>query len=175
MDSFKPFHEIMCIDKQHLFLTKMGGKKIDLASHHQSISCIKLHTGVPQTVRGQFDIARNMAVYFFFFYSLGSELQLKTYSVIEHALRIKANRQDLMLRQLLVLANDKNWLRDSGFRHIEEPDPGNSYCASLVKTLPQLRNESAHGVPPLVWDCIGHIEKCADLVNQLFARPRKSR
>ena len=78
MDSFKPFHEIMCIDKQHLFLTKMGGKKIDLASHHQSISSIKLHTGVPQTVRGQFDIARNMAVYFFFFYSLGSELQLKT-------------------------------------------------------------------------------------------------
>ena len=57
----------MCIDKQHLFLTKMGGKKIDLASHHQSISSIKLHTGVPQTVRGQFDIARNMAVCFSFF------------------------------------------------------------------------------------------------------------
>jgi hypothetical protein len=52
MDSFKPFHEIMRIDKQHLFLTKMGGKKIELASHHQSISSIQLHAGVPQTVRG---------------------------------------------------------------------------------------------------------------------------
>jgi len=28
--------------------------------------------------------------------------------------------------------------------------------------------------PPLVWDCIGHIEKCADLINQLFSRPAKS-
>lgn len=170
MDSFKEFNEILSIDKQHLFMMKLGGKTIELESYHQEISMIKLHSGVPQTINGQFNIARNMALYTFFFYSLGSEVQLKTYTIIEHALRIKANRQDLMLRQLLIKANQKNWLRDSGFRHIKEPDNANHYCASLPKVLPQLRNESAHGVPPLVWDCVGHIEKCADLVNQLFRR-----
>ena len=116
-----------------------------------------------------------MALYSYFFYSLGSELQLKAYSVIEYALRIKTNRQDLMLRQLLTLANQKNWLQDSMFRHIKEPDEDNSYCHSLEKILPQQRNESAHGIPPLVWDYIGHIERCADLVNQLFSRLPKSK
>lgn len=174
MDSFKSFDQIMCIDKQHLFLQKMGGKEIDLRSHHQHISSIELHLGVPQVLRGQFNIARNMALYSFFFYSLGSEVQLKAYSVIEHALRIKANKPGLMLRQLLTLANERNWLMDSGFRHLQDPDQSNSYCWSLVRIMPQQRNESAHGVPPLVWDCIGHIERCADLVNQLFCRPRKA-
>lgn len=67
MDSFKSFDQIMCIDKQHLFLQKMGGKEIDLRSHHQHISSIELHLGVPQVLRGQFNIARNMALYSFFF------------------------------------------------------------------------------------------------------------
>ena len=75
----------------------MGGKEIDLRSHHQHISSIELHLGVPQVLRGQFNIARNMALYSFFFYSLGSEVQLKAYSVIQHALHIKANKPGLML------------------------------------------------------------------------------
>lgn len=174
MNSFKEFDEILSIDKQHLFMMKLGGKTIELKSYHQEIAAIKLHCGVPQTIVGQFNIARNMALYTFFFYSLGSEVQLKTYTIIEHALRIKANRQDLMLRQLLMKANQKNWLCDVRFRHVREPGPDNHYCESLPKVLPQLRNESAHGVPPLVWDCVGHIEKCADLVNQLFIQPKKA-
>ena len=174
MDSFKPFDEIMCVDKQHLFLQKMGGKEIDLPSHYSILAAIQLHSNVPQIIRGQFNIARNMALYSYFFYSLGSEVQLKACNVIEHALRIKANRPELMLRQLLTLANEKNWLSDSGFRHLEGTEQKRGYCKSLERVLPHLRNESAHGVPPLVWDCIGHIERCADLVNQLFARPPKS-
>lgn len=175
MNSLKSLDELMYIDKQHLFLEKIGGKKVELTTHHEKIASIELHQGVPQTIRGQFNIARNMALYSYFFYSLGSELQLKAYSVIEYALRIKTNRQDLMLRQLLTLANQKNWLQDSMFRHIKEPDEDNSYCHSLEKILPQQRNESAHGIPPLVWDCIGHIERYADLVNQLFSRLPKSK
>lgn len=173
MDSFKPFDEIMCVDKKHLFLQKMGGKEIDLPTHHSTLEAIQMHTGVPQIIRSQFNIARNMALYSYFFYSLGSEVQLKACSVIEHALRIKAKRPKLMLRQLLTLANEKNWLADSGFRHIEALQQKKGYCKSLERVLPHLRNESAHGVPPLVWDCVGHIERCADLVNQLFPRLNK--
>ena len=97
MNSFKEFDEILSIDKQHLFMMKLGGKTIELESYHREIAHIELHSGVPQTINGQFNIARNMALYTYFFYSLGSEVQLKSYTIIEHALRIKANRQDLML------------------------------------------------------------------------------
>jgi hypothetical protein len=173
MDSFKAFTDITSIDPQHLFLERMGGKKLELQSYHREIEALTLHQGVPQVIFGQFNIARNMALYSFFFYSLGAEVQLKACSVIEHALRIRANRQDLMLRQLLTLANEKNWLSDACFRHVKDPDRANKYCRSLERILPQQRNESAHGVPPLVWDCVGHIERCADLINQLFARPPK--
>ncbi|MDA9840098.1 hypothetical protein N9B97_04820 [Porticoccaceae bacterium] len=82
MDSFKPFDQITSVDKQHLFLQKMGGKEMDLLSHHRTLRAIQLHTGVPQIIRGQFNIARNMALYSYFFYSLGSEVQLKACSVI---------------------------------------------------------------------------------------------
>ncbi|MBT5388777.1 MAG: hypothetical protein HOL11_08240, partial [Porticoccaceae bacterium] len=104
MDSFKAFTDITSIDPQHLFLERMGGKKLELQSYHREIEALTLHQGVPQVIFGQFNIARNMALYSFFFYSLGAEVQLKACSVIEHALRIRANRQDLMLRQLLTLA-----------------------------------------------------------------------
>ena len=67
MDSFKPFDQITSIDKQHLFLQKMGGKEMDLPSHHHTLKAIQLHTGVPQIIRGQFNIARNMALYSYFF------------------------------------------------------------------------------------------------------------
>ncbi|MGB0669660.1 MAG: hypothetical protein ACPH64_04315 [Porticoccaceae bacterium] len=174
MDSFKSYDEIMCIDKQHLFLQKMGGKEIDLPSHHSTLEAIQMHAGVPQVIRSQFNIARNMALYSYFFYSLGSEVQLKACNVIEHALRIKAKRPELMLRQLLTLANEKNWLADSNFKHIGTQRQKKGYCKSLERVLPHLRNESAHGVPPLVWDCVGHIERCADLVNQLFPRLSKA-
>ena len=174
MDSFKPYDEIMSVDKQHLFLQKMGGKEIDLPSHHSTLEAIQMHTGVPLVIRSQFNIARNMALYSYFFYSLGAEVQLKACNVIEHALRIKAKRPELMLRQLLTLANEKNWLADSNFRHIGIEHQKKGYCKSLERVLPHLRNESAHGVPPLVWDCVGHIERCADLVNQLFPRLSKA-
>ena len=152
----------------------MGGKEIDLPSHHSTLEAIQMHAGVPQVIRSQFNIARNMALYSYFFYSLGSEVQLKACNVIEHALRIKAKRPELMLRQLLTLANEKNWLADSNFRHIGIEHQKKGYCKSLERVLPHLRNESAHGVPPLVWDCVGHIERCADLVNQLFPRLSKA-
>lgn len=67
MDSFKPYDEIMCIDKQHLFLQKMGGKEIDLLSHHATLAAIQLNSSVPQIIRGQFNIAKNMAPYSYFF------------------------------------------------------------------------------------------------------------
>ena len=49
MDSFKPYDEIMSVDKRHLFLQKMGGKEIDLPSHHSTLEAIQMHAGVPRS------------------------------------------------------------------------------------------------------------------------------
>lgn len=76
-----------------------------------------------------------------------------------------------MLGALLEKAAKNGWIVDAGFRHIQNPLPENPYCTGLIKILPTLRNEAAHGSSNLTPDNIGHLEKCADLVNQLFPLP----
>ena len=169
MEKFKAYEEIECIDEGHLLLGQITGYVISLPKLHAALSRIELHAGVPEDVCGQFNVARNMALYHYFHYAMAPEVQMKTYSVIELALKRRfpasATRT---LAPLLKEALAVGLLKDSGFRHLKDPDPNNSYCHRLVEVLPKLRNSSAHGSTNLTPDCVGHIEKCADLVNQLF-------
>ena len=110
-----------------------------------------------------------MALYTYFFYALAPEVSLKTYTIIELALRTKAKpNKKLMLRQLVSLAVKNNWIQDSGFRHIQSPSENNDYCKSLIKVIPALRNSQAHGSTMLDPETLSHIEFCADFLNQLF-------
>jgi hypothetical protein len=171
MEIFKRLSEVAEIDRKHLLLGRINGAVIQLDMLHARLDEIELHSGVPEEVRGQFNVAKNMALYTYFCYSLAPEVQLKTYTIIEYALRLKANSdRKLMLRKLLKMAVREQWISDAGFRHIKNPSRENHYCKSLIEVLPSLRNSSAHGSNMLVPDCIGHIEKCADFVNQLFSR-----
>lgn len=112
-----------------------------------------------------------MALYHYFHYAMAPEVQMKTYAVIELALKQRLpEARRTSLASLLKLALGAGLLRDSGFRHVRDPDPDDQYCKSLEKVLPLMRNESAHGSTNLTPDCVGHIEKCADLINQLFPR-----
>lgn len=107
-----------------------------------------------------------MALYQCFFYALAPEVQLKNYTIIEFALKIRAGSKGdrLTLHHLVKLAVTEGWISDKGFRHIATPQPDNPYCNTLIT----VRNEVAHGSDQLTPDCIGHIEKCADFINQLF-------
>lgn len=170
MEELKSIAELTKIDEKHVLLGCVRGYVPDLEGPHRYISEINLHTDVPEAVRGQFNVARNMALYQYFFYALAPEVQLKTYTIIELALRLKAGSdKKLMLSALVKKAISEGWISDSGFRHIEKPLASNLYCRSLIKTLPNLRNEAAHGSDRLDWNCIQDLEICADLVNQLFA------
>ncbi len=162
------------MDQAHHQLVQITGRFLPLAKRHEVLASIELHDGVPSPVVGQFNVARNMALYQHFHYALAPEVQMKTYSVIELALRTRFNIEEderRTLAPLLRRALRAGLLRDAGFRHLESPDPENSYSKRLPEVLPKLRNFSAHGSTDLTPDCIGHIEKCADLINQLFARP----
>lgn len=170
MEKFKRLEEVAKIDSKHLLLGRITGGVIQLDLLHATLDEIELHSGAPEEIQGQFNVAKNMALYTYFCYALAPEVQLKTYTIIEYALRLKASSdRKLMLRQLLKMAVQEQWISDAGFRHISNPSSENDYCKSLIDILPSLRNSSAHGSNMLVPDCIGHIEKCADFVNQLFS------
>lgn len=176
MEELKKLDELTKIDEIHALIGQVTGRLPDLGRIHEYVSSITLHPDVPEEIHGQFNVARNMALYQYFFYALASEVQLKTYTVIEFALKIRAGSKGrygskgerLTLHYLVKLAVTEGWISDKGFRHIANPQPDNPYCNTLVAVLNKLRNEVAHGSDQLTPDCIGHIEKCADFVNQLF-------
>jgi hypothetical protein len=169
MEELKQVHELTEIDEIHALLSQVTGYLPDLHRLHAYVSSITLHAGVPEEICGQFNVARNMALYQYFFYALAPEVQLKTYTVIEYALRLKAGTgKKLTLRPLVKRAVSEGWLSDAGFRHIADPQPDNPYCHKLTDVLHELRNDAAHGSKQLTPDCVGHLEKCADFVNQLF-------
>lgn len=171
MEELKKLDELMKIDETHQLLAQVTGRLLDLELLHKVVSAITLHEEVPEAIKGQFNVARNMALYQYFFYALAPEVQLKTYTIIEFALRLKANStKKMMLGVLVKMAVKEGWITDAGFRHIQNPQPENPYCTTLIKVLPDLRNESAHGSSHLTPDSVGHLEKCADFVNQIFAK-----
>jgi hypothetical protein len=173
MEQFKAYEEIECIDHGHVLIGQITGYVISLPKLHAALASIELHEGVPRDVQGQFNVARNMALYTYFHYAMAPEVQMKTYSVTELALKRRfPHMAKKTLAPLLREAVTQELLNDAGFRHLGSPDPLNSYSRSLAVVLPELRNSSAHGSTALMPDCIGHIEKCADLINQLFAEPK---
>lgn len=169
---FKRLEELTQIDESHVLMSHVTGRLLDINLLYRAVESIKLGDGVPDDIRGQFNVARNMALYTYFCYALAPEVQLKTFTIIELALRLRAgNPKGKTLRPLLKLAVSAGWICDSGFRHLKNPLSSNPYCHSLIDTLPALRNDSAHGSTNLTPDTVWYLERCADLVNQLFAQP----
>jgi hypothetical protein len=170
MEGLKKLDELTKMDEMHQLTAQINGHLIDLELLHKAVSSIILHEGVPKEIQGQFNVARNMALYQYFHYALAPEVQLKTYTIIEFSLRLKANStKRLMLSELLGMAVKESWITDAGFRHIKNPQPGNHYCKQLKEVLPRLRNGAAHGSSNLTPEIVGHLAICADLINQLFS------
>lgn len=175
MEQFKSFDQITTIDEAHVSWAHVTGRVISLPHLHAQLAGIELHDGVPDDVRGQFNVARNMALYYFFHYAMAPEVQMKTFAVIELALKQRFPESvGKSLAWLLKKAVNSGLLKDAGFRHLDDPSPENLYCKSLLETLPALRNESAHGSTYLAPGCVWQIERCADLINQLFDREHSS-
>ena len=143
-----------------------------LSGMHEYLDKETLSTRAPEKIKSQFNVARNMALYSYFLYSLAPEVHLKAYILIEQALANKAaSEKELSFKQLLGVALKEGWISDAGFRHLKNPCPDNQWCKSLVKIVPGLRNNLAHSPGMLVGDCLHRISICADFINQLFPEP----
>lgn len=169
MEEFKKLGEVFQKDSKHGFLDQASTQAYELEGLHKCLAHFELGPAVPDDIRGQFNVARNMAIYTYFLYALAPEVHLKTYTVMEYALRVRSGApKEKSFKQILKQAVSEGWIRDSGFQHLEEPSKANTYCKSLIDILPRMRNSLAHGSSMLDPSCLGHIQKCCDFVNQLF-------
>ncbi|HFD88063.1 MAG TPA: hypothetical protein ENJ35_10360 [Gammaproteobacteria bacterium] len=169
MEEFKSLDKITEMDEKHRLMGAVCGSIPSLERMHKCLSREVLNKSVPPEIQNQFNIARNMALYSYYFYALSPEVHLRTYTIIERALKIRAGSTKRHgLKYLIELAVEEGWIADAGFRHIENPDPGNHWCRSMIKVISELRNSQAHGGDMLLSDCLHHISVCADFINQLF-------
>ena len=169
MEKFKSLDELTEMDEKHRLLGVICGSVPNLEGMHKRLASEVLNEEVPHEIQGQFNVAKNMALYSYFFYALAPEIHLKTYTIIEYALRIRVNpKKAMMLKALIKYAISQRWVSDAGFRHIAYPGLENEWCKSMIDAIPYLRNSKAHGSTMLVGDCLLQITLCADFVNQLF-------
>lgn len=172
MEKFKKLEDVYDMDFRHRLMEVISGFAPTISELHQHLEKESINVSAPEKLKTQFNVARNMALYSYFLYSLAPEVQLKTYIIVEQALAVKANTvKELSFKQLLGLALKEGWISDAGFRHILNPSPENPWCKSLVKLIPSLRNPLAHNPEMLTGDCLHHISVCADFINQLFPNP----
>ncbi len=110
------------------------------------------------------------------------------FASVEFALKQKSGKTSWAFKRLLELAIQEKWIRDSGFRNVRfsdgQPEERGStsdnsdrqdvqeYCKILLDSLPSLRNELAHGSNMLHPSGLTTLVICADLINQLFERPK---
>jgi hypothetical protein len=197
MESLKKLEEICQKDpRQELFCNlKADGsvRKLTLEDFHKRADKIRLHDGVPEKIRSHFETARNLIIYSWFYYPFNITAELCAYTSVEYALKTKNGYKSgrSSFSALLKKAVDEKWITDNGFSHIQRrrenirayneslpfefqtPQTAmlDDYCKTLVKSLPFLRNELAHGCSMLHEHGAMTVQICADLINQLFQRP----
>jgi hypothetical protein len=171
-----------------------GLRRLRLEDFYSVAETIQLHEGVPETVRNQFQVARNLIVYSWYYYPFNVTAELCAYIAVEHALRIKAGKTDgsSTFRRLLKGAVERGWIRDEGFSHLKRlrerirlyneglpPEfqlqttpQAEEYCKAMTQAMPNLRNALAHGETYLHHSGAMTVRICAELANQLFEKPK---
>jgi hypothetical protein len=141
------------------------------------VESVELHVSVPQSIRDQFDIARNAFVYSWFVYEFASLAEKHSFTVLEMALRRRTHPEESPdtsrspgLRSLLDAAKENGWLRAADF---EMPSiSGSDGTMSRLDLLLQFRNHALHGnVHLLPQETPTVLGLCAEVINKLFALP----
>lgn len=174
MEEFLNFEEICEPDERHRLIDQITGTRLTLESLYESLDRIRLIESVPEEIRSQFNITKNLIIYTWFSYSLDPVAQLKTYILIEHALKIKCGKETWPLPKMIKKAISRGWVKDSGFSHVDvDPSDPTKYVRNMVEILPSLRNSAAHGSNSLHQNAAGHLKICSEWINQLFSHEAK--
>lgn len=148
---------------------------------HEAVSIFSLHAGVPEDIAQHFETVKNVYLYSWFIYRFQSVAEFQSLSCLEFALRerlaneiragkIRGKKPGLQL--LLKYAIENQLVKNEGFaRWVQGEDSEWDLLASLVKALPLIRNDYAHGTFNLTPTALGIIEVVYEIINQLFVPP----
>lgn len=122
-------------------------------SIYRVVEGIQLNENVPDEVRSQFNVARNLALYSWFAYSFHEIAARQALATLEMSVRQKTGDDKTAFKNLL----DKLF-------------PGRQIAPdiSLSKAVSTTRNELAHGSTMLTGQGLGFVQLCAELINELF-------
>ena len=176
MEELKKLEELHNPDKRNLVygvIDRDTGKQrsLDVTDVYSSVEGIGLSAKVPESIRSQFNEARNLAIYSWFSYSFHQIAEMKAFSTVEMALRDRlGNHKKSGLKRLIKMSVNVGLVKDSGFSHIAKPESPSSteYSQHLPKIMSSLRNSLAHGSTMLHPFSADTLVICADFINQLY-------
>ncbi len=174
MEGLKSFLELLEPDKRwvHFVLWNVSTNEstpMSLNDRYQSVAKITLSSHAPEDIQSQFNIARMLGIYAWLYYPFHQVAELKAFSTVEMALRLRFPERKGALNKLLLFAVEQGVIVDEGFSHIAvgEEDPA-QYSKKLPSLVSSLRNDLAHGSPMLHPGSLFTLRNCAEIINQLF-------
>lgn len=145
------------------------GDQSYLAELYQEIENIDLNSCVPEDVKSQFNVAKMLAVYAWNYFPLHQIAEMKAFSTLEMALRIKlAQSKRMTFKVLLDKAVENGYLKDDIFSDFPSLRNVKGYSAKLPKLVSSMRNDLAHGDISLNHGSVFTLRHCATIINSLF-------
>lgn len=175
MEEFKKFDEINKPDIRNTFyvaIDKETGTQhpITLKDVYESISLVNLSDSVPEEIRSQFNIVKNLYLYTWHCYAFFQVVELKCFSVLEYALKWVVSDEDIWGAYTLILKavetgkiTEEFIKKDMALEHITE-----NHYKEFARSFSNLRNTLAHGSTMLHSLSLDVVYRCSLLINHLF-------
>lgn len=167
MEVVKNFETLFDADVRWKYFCR--GDTAYLKELHTEINAIELISVVPEDIVSQFNVARMLAVYAWSYFPLHQVAEMKAFSTLEMALRIRLSQNNkVAFKALLEKAVENGYLRDDIFSEFSSLKNVNAYSIKLPKVLSSLRNDLAHGSTSLNHGSVFTLRHCATIINSLF-------
>lgn len=144
-------------------------RSVSLNDRYEHIAKIAISPNAPEDVQSQFNIALMIGIYAWLYYPLHQVAELKAFSTVEMALRLRFPEAKGGLNKMLTLAVERGAITDRGFSHLEPiSEDSTRYSKKLPSLISSLRNDLAHGSHMLHPGSLFTLRNCAEIINQLF-------
>lgn len=159
METLKKLEEVFEPDERNRNRSDINHSNGDVTpttveSIYPVVEKIRLNDNVPEDVRSQFNVAKNLALYAWFVYSFNEIAARQALAALEMATRIKTGEDKTAFKNLL----------EKLFPDQQQP----AQDLGLAKTVSEIRNRLAHGSTIMTGQGLGFVRLCAELINELF-------